>query len=110
MKKNAKRTNAKNATLDTRVGKWMLSTYPKERRYMRGFNKTATFRDVLRGMLAGEDFYDILHCTESVEREYVFAKFSEMLGAPHDAFYLLWLDGPNGNQFKPFAKRLRAVA
>ncbi len=55
------------------------------------FSKTVTFREVVDRIERGEDFYDICNCTESQERERVFAELEHRTGKPYDYWYDLWL-------------------
>ncbi len=85
--------------LDQTVHAWLWVNHPGERCMMKGFNKTATLREVWERMQKGEDFYAMCGCRDSVQRELVFDRLAELLGKDYDDIYNVWLkhgkvDGP----------------
>ena len=65
------------------------------------FSKTVTFEEVAKRMRAGEDFYDICDCNESVQREYCFARMAELFGTNYEYWYRTWLEGKPPKSLKP---------
>lgn len=80
-----------------RVRAWILRTHPEEKPMIGDFSKTITFAEVAKRMLAGENFYDICSCTDSVQREYCFAKLADLYGTDYDFWYYCWLS--DGREF-----------
>lgn len=77
---------------NAKVRAWLLRTHPEERSLMGGFSRDVTFDEIYRRMHGGEEFYEIAGCTESVQREYIFARLAELYGRDYDYFYRLWLE------------------
>ena len=75
------------------VRDWMLREHADERKFMEGFSETVTFAELVKRMEAGENFYDILDCGESQQREYCFRHLTEITDKPYDHWYFLWLSG-----------------
>ena len=77
------------------VRDWMLRVHPGERDWMEGFSETVTFLELARRMRDGENFYDILNCTESEERQHCFNELADLTDTDYDLWYDLWLtSGP----------------
>ena len=77
---------------ERRVRGWLLRTYPEEKTMIGHFRKDVTFADVNRRMHGGEDFYDILDCSESTQREYVFTELARLYKTGYGYWYDLWLE------------------
>ena len=90
-----------NPELDKRVRAWLLRAHPEERLLIGDFSKTITFRQVAKRMHEGENFYDICDCTESVQREYCFARLAELFGTNYEYWYRTWLDGTPPKSMHP---------
>lgn len=92
---NALRASGKkvvcNASKTDSVGKWLAKEYPEEREMMDGFKMGITFDKLVKEMATGKDFYRILDCNESTQREYVMRELSSMYRVPYDVFYDMWL-------------------
>lgn len=73
------------------VRDWMLREHPEERRFMDGFSETVTFLELARRMRDGENFYEVLDCGESDERERCFERLAELTDTDYDLWYKLWL-------------------
>ena len=80
--------------LDEVVRDWMLREHPAEREILGDFSETVTFKELAERMEAGEDFYEVLSCTESQQREYCFTRLYELTGKEYDYWMELWLHGP----------------
>ena len=83
------------------VRDWLLREHPDEKTMIGDFSKTVTFEEVAKRMRAGEDFYDICDCTESVQREYCFARMAELFGTNYEYWYRTWLEGKPPKSLKP---------
>ena len=80
------------------VRDWMLRDHPEERDMMEDFSETVTFEELVSRMRDGENFYEILECGESVQREHCFNRLSELTDTDYDLWYNLWLvSGPHMN-------------
>ena len=77
------------------VRDWMLRDHPEERDMMEDFSETVTFDELVRRMRDGENFYEILECGESVQREHCFNRLSELTDTDYDLWYSLWLTAPS---------------
>lgn len=73
------------------VRDWLVREYPDERRYLGDFSKTVTFSELARRMRNGENFYEILDCGESTQREYCFTRLAELYKTDYGYWYDLWL-------------------
>ena len=92
------------------VRDWMLREHPDERRFMDGFEENVTFRELAERMEAGEDFYDVLACTESQQREYVFAHLADITDKDYDHWYYTWLSQGDKAKYEEYmAKRKAAI-
>ena len=83
------------------VRDWLLREHPDEKTMIGDFSKTVTFEEVAKRMRAGEDFYDICDCNESVQREYCFARMAELFGTNYEYWYRTWLEGKPPKSLKP---------
>ena len=80
------------------VRDWMLREHADERKFMDDFSEGVTFLELVKRMRDGENFYEILDCGESQQREYCFAHLSELTGTKYGLWYDLWLAaGPYDN-------------
>ena len=96
--------------LDEVVRDWMLREHPDERRFMDGFEENVTFRELVERMEAGEDFYEVLACTESQQREYVFAHLADITDKDYDHWYYTWLSRGDKAKYEEYmAKRKAAI-
>lgn len=75
-----------------KIRKWYMSEYPTDDlgAYI---NSKVTFSDVLNGMRKKIDFYNILGAGDSIVRERVFQKMSEILDCDYNYIYRIWLYG-----------------
>ena len=60
-----------------------------------------TFQQVADRMRAGEEFYEICDCGESVQREYCFGRMAELFGTNYEYWYRTWLDRKPPKSLKP---------
>ena len=94
--------------LDEIVRDWLLREHPDERKFMEDFSETVTFRKLVERMEAGENFYEILDCSESQQREYCFTRLTEITDKPYDHWYYLWLSGGDKAKFRKYMARAKA--
>ena len=73
-----------------KVKNWYIKSYPTDD-MGRGINPKITFIEVLGVLERGEDIYDALFVYDSVIRERVFQRVSELMGVPYDVIYDKWL-------------------
>ena len=76
----------------------MLRVHPGERDWMEDFSETVTFLELARRMRDGENFYEIVDCGESEQRQRCFERLAELTDTDYDVWYGLWLAaGPHEN-------------
>ena len=90
------------------VRDWMLRDHPEERDMMEDFSETVTFAELVKRMEAGENFYDILDCGESQQREYCFRHLTEITDKPYDHWYFLWLSGGDKAKYREYMDKTKA--
>ena len=90
------------------VRDWMLREHADERKFMEGFSETVTFAELVKRMEAGENFYDILDCGESQQREYCFRHLTEITDKPYDHWYYLWLSGGDKAKYREYMEQAKA--
>ena len=73
------------------VRDWMLREHPGERDWMEDFSETVTFVELARRMRDGENFYEIVDCGESEQRQRCFERLAELTDTDYDVWYGLWL-------------------
>ena len=85
------------------VRDWLLRTSPEEESMIGSFSKTITFKELARRMRKGENFYEILDCTESVQREYCFVRLAELYDTNYEYWYQTWLyrKAPKSKHVRP---------
>ena len=76
---------------------------------MDDFSETATFRELVERMEAGEDFYDILGSTESAQREICFRRLVELTGKEYNHYYYTWLSRGDKAKYDEYMARRKAV-
>ena len=91
------------------VRDWMLREHPDERRFMDGFEENVTFRELVERMEAGEDFYEVLACTESQQREYVFAHLADITDKDYDHWYYTWLSRGDKAKYEEYMAKRKAA-
>ena len=93
----------RNAGINEVVRDWLLRTNPEEESMIGNFSKTITFKELARRMRKGDEFYEILDCTESVQREYCFARLAELYDTNYEYWYQTWLhrEPPKSKHVRP---------
>lgn len=71
--------------------KWYKKRYPSDT-MAEQLNAEVNLLDVLDGMIAGRDIYDIIEAIDSLIRERIFRKLSEVMGVSYIIIYSLWLE------------------
>ncbi|MCR5414316.1 MAG: hypothetical protein K6F50_06275 [Kiritimatiellae bacterium] len=89
--------DAKKGIAET-VRDWMLREHPEEASMMDGFSATVSFGELASRMMNGEDFYKVLDCTESVQREHCFGRLERITKIPYGLWYDLWLASGEGHE------------
>lgn len=72
------------------VKNWYVKAYPTDDLGTR-ITDTLTFEDIANAMKNGIDFYEIVEVADSIIRERIFSKLSEVYGTTYDYWYDLWL-------------------
>lgn len=75
----------------TNLYDWFIGKYPDEEKYVRKMDRGLTLFDVIDAMQNGEDFYEYTGVTDSVDRERIFSKLSEVMSIDYDCIYYLWM-------------------
>lgn len=73
------------------VGDWYMDAYPSDTLGGK-IDGDLTWPSLLQRMRQHEDVYDILGVGDSVIRERVFERLSELTLLPYDVFYNMWLN------------------
>lgn len=71
------------------IKEWYTAAYPTDNL---GADITGTFAHAMQCILFAGDFYAYVSVTDSLVRERIFRKLSEMLGVDYDEIYHLWLN------------------
>lgn len=61
------------------------------RDWMEDFSETVTFLELARRMRDGENFYEVVSCGESEQRQRCFERLAELTDTGYDVWYGLWL-------------------
>ena len=102
-RKNKMTAAERKAGINEVVRDWILRTSPEEESMIGNFSKTITFKELARRMRKGENFYEILDCTESVQREYCFVRLARLYDTNYEYWYQMWLTGvpPKSKHVRP---------
>ena len=102
-RKNKMTAAERKAGINEVVRVWLLRTNPEEESMIGNFSKTITFKELARRMRKGDEFYEILDCTESVQREYCFARLAELYDTNYEYWYQTWLhrEPPKSKHVRP---------
>lgn len=76
--------------LNKKIKDWYTKTYPTDEEG-KEINDKITFKGFYGYLWQGYDVYDVLEVTDSLIRERVFEKLSEILGVDYDVVYKKWL-------------------
>lgn len=79
----------KNNEFSQSIKDWYVKAYPTD---TEGANITGTFGGAMQCILFGNDFYAYVSVADSLVRERIFRKLSEMLGVNYNEIYNLWLN------------------
>ena len=71
------------------IKKWYVKAYPTDDL---GPELVGNFAGALETMAKGGDIYDYMGVGDSIVRERLFTRLSEMLGLDYDHIYELWLN------------------
>ena len=102
-RKNKMTAAERKAGINDVVRDWLLRTNSEEESMIGDFSKTVTFKELARRMRKGEEFYDILDCTESVQREYCFGRLAKLYDTNCEYWYQTWLrrEAPKSKHVRP---------
>lgn len=76
--------------MNTKIREWYLKNYPTDDLGVE-IKENITFNDMLKTLNTCKDVYNALGVTDSIIRERVFEKLSELLEKDYDYIYGLWL-------------------
>lgn len=78
-------------TMNEYIRDYYMKAYPSDP-YGTELNPDITFRDLLEGMMQGYDVYEMLgDGSDSLMRERVFERMSDVYGITYESIYELWL-------------------
>ena len=82
--------------MNTKVRDWYIANFPTDDcgKRIRG---SITFKDVYERLKTGECIYSFLGVYDSMVREIVFDRLSEVMNVDYDDIYNLWIY-PNNNK------------
>lgn len=75
----------------TKVREWYTQTY-KTDELGQNINPQITFSDIFATLVAKEDIYEALRVGDSLIRERVFERMTELTNLEYEYFYNLWLE------------------
>lgn len=79
----------KNNEFSQAIKEWYVKAYPTDNL---GPRLTGTFGGAMQCLLSGGEFYGYVTEADSLVRERIFRKLSEMLDVDYDEIYHLWLN------------------
>lgn len=80
--------------LNKKIKDWYTKTYPTDE-LGKEINEKITFKGLWAYMSQGVDVYNVLAVSDSMIRERVFEKLSEIYGVDYDVVYKMWLRSDN---------------
>lgn len=91
---NEMKRKVKNDDTTLIIRTWYASNYPEDELKNEIRNKL-TFGELMMTMTVGHDFYPTLGVADSLIRERIFTKMSEIYNVSYDEIYDTWLYGGN---------------
>lgn len=79
-----------NEALNTFLKDWYTKTYPDDE-LGEELNSRATFYDLFEAFENYQDVYNLFGVSDSIVRERLFAKLSEIMECPYEEIYKQWL-------------------
>ena len=79
-------------TEKSNIRDWYLKAYPSDD-LGAAINSKLTFQDIIDALNHGNDVYSVIGVSDSVVRERIFGKISEILDIDYAVIYNKWLDG-----------------
>ena len=73
------------------IKKWYISTYPSDKLGY-DINEYATFYDLYAGVKHGYDIYGFLGVNDSLVRERIFLKLSNVINIEYEDLYTTWIN------------------
>ena len=74
-----------------KIKQFYLKNYPTDELGVE-LNENANFTGLLNELFTGNDIYGYIGVGDSIIRERLFSKLSEILNCPYDYVYNLWLN------------------
>ena len=74
-----------------KIKQFYLNNYPTDELGVE-LNENANFTGLLNELFTGNDIYGYIGVGDSIIRERLFSKLSEILNCPYDYVYDLWLN------------------
>ena len=75
----------------TKPAAWYSFTYDDDP-IRNDLNQHITWNTLYQGMQNGLDFYELMDCGDSIQRERIFWKMSDIFGTTYDKIYDLWIN------------------
>lgn len=88
-KKDESKQSEANGPFDAPIKDWYMGAYKEDDL---GDRLNGTFKGALQTLLRGDDIYDYIGVGDSLIRERLFSKLSEMLDVDYDEIYNVWLN------------------
>lgn len=88
---NTQDKSVKDILKETRVKETYVKNFPTDE-LGNDISDGLTYLDLFNGMLEGKDIYDMLKVSDSLIRERVLKKLSDLMGVDYDIVYYLWLN------------------
>lgn len=76
--------------MNNSIKMWYLMTYPSDEMGY-AIDDSVTFDDLYTTLDSGEDIYELMDVHDSLIRERVFGRLSELMGVDYAYVYRLWL-------------------
>lgn len=76
----------------TRVRDWYKGAFPTDEWAIDGMNRIVTFQDVYECLCLQYNVESVLGVSDSIVRERVFEKLSELMGCEYDYVYEQWMN------------------
>ena len=79
-----------NEALNTFIKDWYIKTYPTDE-LGEELNSRATFYDLFEALDNYQDIYNLFGINDSIIRERIFEKLSDIMECPYEEIYNQWL-------------------
>jgi len=89
--------NTQKVTTATNIKEWYMAEYPTDDMGVE-IDETITFNGVIGALNERKEIYEYLGVCDSVIRERIFTKLSEVMNVQYDDVYITWLKFPTVNK------------